>query len=152
MSEATGDVMAVPDPNPVFDLGDPIWINVVGVSETPPDLAPYVGRSISVPSSTTMPPIGTRGILRVSGVNATGYLRNVNGQYEWVLMPAVDPIDALVDSLPGVPWLDSGARLTWLSTARYLRGLGVPSADLDAGLRALWNSEKTELLKEYGVV
>lgn len=143
--------MATPDPNPIFDLGNPTWINVVAVPETPDNLKPYAGRIPSVPNGTPMPPIGTRGVLRISGVDATGYLRNVNGQYEWVLMPPLDPIDALIDSLPGVPWIDSGARLTWLNTGKYLRGLGVSGSDLDAGLRALWNAEKTELLKEYGV-
>ena len=141
----------MPDPNPIFDLGDPIWIQVVAVAETPADLAGYNGRFLSVPNGTSMPPFGTRGVVKVSGVLVPGYLRQNNGNFEWVMMPPVDPIDALIDALPGQAWKDTAARATWRNTALYLRGLGVPGADLDSGLRALWNAERTELLKEYGV-
>ena len=141
----------MPDANPIFDLGNPIWIEVVKVQQTPKDLEPYAGRFLSVPNATAMPPLGTRGIVQVSGVQVPGYLRQDNGNYQWVMMPPVDPLEALIDALPGQPWLDAKARGTWLDTAVYLRGLGVPGSDLDSGLRALWNAERTELLKEYGV-
>jgi hypothetical protein len=140
------------DPNPVFDLGDPIWIQVIAVAETPPELAGYHGRHLSVPNTAVMPPLGTRGIVVVSGVHVPGYLRDGLGGYEWVMMPPVDPIDALVDSLPGPQgWSDAGARGTWLSIAGALRGYGVTGSDLAGGLPALYNAARANLLKEYGV-
>lgn len=141
------------NPNPVFDLGNPTWIRVVTVPETPADMVQWNNYMVAVNNTVTMPPLGTRGILRVSGVEVPGYLRQVSGGgYEWAMMPRVDPIEALVDSLPGRTWMDPAARTVWLNTGSYLRGLGVSGSDLDSGLRSLWNSEKTELLKEYGVI
>lgn len=138
--------------NPVFDLGNPIWIQVVAIAETPSDLAVYAGRYLSVPNTTVMPPIGTRGIVKVSGVQVPGYLRQVNGNYEWVMLPIQDPIDALVDAIPGpIGWSDAGARGTWAAIARALRGYGVSHPDLGYGLPALYSAARTNLLKEYGV-
>lgn len=140
------------NPNPVFDLGNPIWIQAVSVPETPADLVPYAGRFISVPNQTVMPPIGTRGVLVVSGVSVTGYLRQVEGGYQWVMMPPVDPIEALVTSLPGPQgWSDQPSRQVWVNIGAALRGYGVSQSDLAAGLPALYNAERTNLLKEYGV-
>jgi hypothetical protein len=143
----------MPDPNPIFDLGDPIWIQVVAVAETPPGMVGYNGRYLSVPTQAVLPPLGTRGIIRVSGVDVPGYLRQGAGGYEWVMMPPVDPVIALVDSLPGPQgWSDLPSRDTWRSIADYLRGLGVSQPDLSNGLTALYSSARTNLLTEYGVV
>lgn len=142
----------MPTANPVFDLGSPTWVRVVAVPETPSDMTQWNNYMVGVPASATMPPLGTRGTLVVSGVPVTGYLRQVNGNYEWVMMPALDPIEALIDSLPGTTWRDTAARQTWINIGLALRGYGVSQSDLDGGLRSLWNSEKTELLKEYGVI
>ena len=142
------------DPNPIFDLGNPIWIQVVAVAETPANLAGYNGRFLSVPNTAVMPPIGTRGIVQVSGVQVPGYLRQGGqaGGYEWVMMPPVDPIEALINSLPGLKgWSDQAARTTWLNIGAALRGYGVSGSDLAAGLPALYNAARINLLKEYGV-
>lgn len=142
----------MPDATPIFDLGNPIWIRTVAVAETPDHLIEYHNRYPSVPNTTVMPPVGTRGIIVVWGVQAPGYLRQVGGQYEWVMMPPVDPIEALVNSLPGQQgWSDQPSRTTWLNTAVVLRGLGVSGADLEPGLRGLYNAARANLLKQYGV-
>jgi hypothetical protein len=140
------------NPNPVFDLGNPIWIQVVAVAETPANLAAYHGRYLSVPNTTVMPPVGTRGIVIVSGVQVPGFLRQTGGGWEWVMLPPVDPLEAVVNAIPGPQgWSDQGARSTWLSTGAALRGYGVSGADLGPGLTALYNAARTNLLKEYGV-
>jgi hypothetical protein len=142
----------MPDANPIFDLGNPIWIAVVAVAETPAEMLPYAGRFLSIPNESVLPPLGTRGIVKVSDVSVPGYLRQGIQFYEWVMMPLVDPLLAMVDGIPGlVGWSDPGAKGTWRSIADTLRGYGVSSQDLAVGLPALYNSARTNLLQEYGV-
>lgn len=140
------------DPNPIFDLGNPTWIKTVADGQTPGDLAQYANRYPSVAEGVQMPPLGTRGIIIVSGVSLPGYLRQGAEGYEWVIQPLVDPLDAVVDALPGpVGWSDTPSRDVWRNIARALRGYGVGYGDLGYGLPALYNAAKVNLLAEYGV-
>lgn len=140
------------DPNPIFDLGNPTWIRTVADALTPADLIVYANRYPSVAEGVTMPPVGTRGIIQVSGVQLPGYLRQGVEGYEWVIQPLVDPLDALVDGLAGPGgWTDTPSRETWRSIARILRGYGIAGSDLAAGLPALYAAERVNLLAEYGV-
>jgi hypothetical protein len=142
----------MPDSNPVFDLGNPIWIALVAVAQTPAETAGYAGRYLSVPNAAVMPPLGTRGIVQVSGVQVPGYLRQTGGNYEWVMMPLVDPLESAVNALPGPQgWSDQPSRQVWVNIAAYLRGLGVSQSDLGPGLQSLYDSERVNLLKQYGV-
>lgn len=140
------------DPNPIFDLGNPTWIRTVADGTTPADLVQYANRYPSVAEGVPMPPVGTRGIIQVSGVQLPGYLRQGTEGYEWVILPLVDPLDALVDSLPGPQgWTNAEAKGTWRSIARVLRGYGISGGDLATGLPALYAAERVNLLAEYGV-
>lgn len=137
---------------PVYNLGNPIWVAVTAVAETPPEMAVYAGRYLSVPNTADMPPLGTRGIVQVSGVSLHGYLRQTNGQYQWVILPPQDPIEPVIDALPGpAGWSDMPARATWLNIGAALRGYGISGADLASGLPALYNAARANLLAEYGV-
>lgn len=140
------------DANPIFDLGNPIWIQVIAVAETPPQNVAYGGRFLSVPTATVLPPLGTRGIVQVSGVQVSGYLRQNAGAYEWVMMPLVDPVIATVDGLPGPQgWTSLPSRATWRSIADALRGLGVSQPDLATGLGQLYGAARTNVLAEHGI-
>jgi len=140
------------DPNPIFDLGNPTWIRTVADATTPADLVQYANRYPSVAEGVAMPPVGTRGIIQVSGVQLPGYLRQGAEGYEWVILPLVDPLDAVVDALPGPQgWTDLGSRDTWRAIARVLRGYGISFSDLSSGLPALYAAERVNLLAEYGV-
>jgi hypothetical protein len=144
----------VPDANPIFDLGSPTWVQAVAIpGETPADLEQYANYWLPVPAGAIMPPLGTRGIVASNGVQLPGYLRQGGATgYQWVILPPVDPLDALVDRLPGPQgWSDVPSRETWRSTAHALRGYGVSGSDLVSGLPALYSTARINLLAEYGV-
>lgn len=133
---------------PTWNLGNPTWMLVVADEGTPPELSVYHGRYIAVADASAMPPLGVRGNVLVSGVTAPGFLRNVNGQYEWVLTAALDPLEALIDGLPGPGgWSDADARAVWLQIGSFLRGYGIGGSDLAYGLPALFNAARAEVME-----
>lgn len=131
---------------PTWDLGDPTWMEVVADGGTPPELVQYNGRFIAVTDPAEMPPLGVRGNVRVSGVTVPGFLRNVNGSYQWMMTAQLDPLEALVEGLPGPGgWSVPASRQVWLDIGGALRGYGISGADLAYGLPALFNAARAEV-------
>jgi hypothetical protein len=142
------------DPNPIFDLGNPTWVQAVATpGETPAELMQFGNYMLPVIEGVVLPALGTRGIVQSNGVSLPGYLRQGGPTgYQWVILPPVDPIDALVDGVAGPQgWSDVPSRETWRGIAHALRGYGVSGGDLGYGLPALYGAARANLLKEYGV-
>lgn len=136
---------------PVFDLGNPLWIRAVAVTETPDALRPFDGDRLAVLDPGNVPPIGTRGIVRVNNVEVPGYLRiSSNGEYEWVLMPRQDPMEVFIVGLPGWPngWANTDAGMVWYNIGLALRGAGISGQDIANGFNQLFQAAKVEVLAE----
>ena len=118
------------------NLGNPTWLTLVADPSTPANQVQYNGWRIAVPAGTQLPT--SIDSIVVSGVTLWGYARTVNGQVEWVMQPATDPNVTAVNAIPGPGgWTDLGARQVYYNIGLALLQLGVPGADLRAGLKAL---------------
>lgn len=127
------------------NLGNPIWLTLVADGSTPADQVQFNGWRVGIPASTQLP-TSIDSIL-ISGVKLWGYARQGQAGPEWVMQPAVDPNIAAVNVIPGPDgWHDTAARQVFYDIGLALLKLGVPGADLRAGLLALYNAAAAERL------
>lgn len=134
---------------PVFNLGNPIWIRAIADEGTPAELAPYSNRYLAIREEADLPPVGTRGIVVVNGVSVPGYLRNKDGEWQWVITAQQDPMEPLVIGLPGANgWVNQQAGMVWYNIGMSLRGAGISGPDIAYGFAQLFNAARTEILAE----
>lgn len=125
------------------NLGDPIWITMIADASTPAALVPYNGAKVAVPAGTVLPT--SIDSIVINGVTVWGYARNINGEIQWVMQPAVDPNVTAVNAIPGAGgWINLEARQVFYTIGLALLQLGVPGPDVRAGLSQLYSASVAE--------
>jgi hypothetical protein len=139
----------VPYAVPIYNLGNPTWIRAVADDGTPAELQLYANRYLAVREESDLPPTGLPGIVIVNGTSVPGYLRNKDGEWQWVITPQQDPMQALVIGLPGPSgWASQAAGTTWYNVGVALRGAGGNGNEIATAFEQLFNAARTEVMAE----
>lgn len=136
-------------PHNEFDASDLVMIHVIysPADGSPPDTAQYGGAVVGVPPNYI--PLPARG--QLFGVN--GFSRMVDGQWQWVLQGAINPVDAFVDSLTGQGgWVVTASRDDIRLLCQQLLGLGIPSGTIAARIPQVYASIAAEIRAEDALV
>lgn len=130
------------------NLGNPLWITLIADANTPAAFLPYNQGRVAVPAGTVLP----TGIdyLVISGVTVWGYGRAGTSGPEWVMQPAVSPIQLAVNAIPGQSgWTSLAARQVFYDIGQSLLQLGVSGPALAPGLKSLHDAAITNYLAAH---
>lgn len=132
------------DPNE-FNASDLIMVKVIysPPDGSPPESAQYANAIVGIPPNYL--PLPARG--KLFGVN--GFSRQVEGQWQWVLQGAINPVESFVDGLTGLGhWLVPASRADIILLCQQLLGLGIPSGTIAARIPVIYSSIAAEVLAE----
>ena len=137
------------------DLGAHTWLQLIGVQgETPENLMVYAGRLIGLTEQqVAVFPTDHFDILIIDGQQVPGYYTSPGGnEHFWFMQPFPDPNQQAVDIIPGQQgWADPNAKQVYYNIGSALLGLGVPGANVRAGLKQLYDAAvQTHVTQQQG--
>lgn len=131
----------------MIDFGNPTWVTLVSDSGTPPHLVQYAGIRLLLPQGIALPALGAHDTLVVLGVELPGYSRTGSGGFEWVMTPAVDPVIAALNSIPGPGgWKSEAAKALYANIGGALLGQGITLTEVKTALTQLYQGAITNHL------
>lgn len=123
------------------DLGTGRYVVLAADADTPPELAPYAGRTIPIPAAVALP-VGQDALIW-NGVTYWGFARtnSATGETEWVLSAQQNPNLVALNKLPGPGgWLVPASRTAVLTIGRNLLKAGLTGADLRPAMQQLFSA------------
>ena len=123
-----------------INLGTVDMVTFVIDTNTPDALKQYAGVRLLVGPGLTIPPPGTFDTLVISGVSVPGFLRETGtGTYEWVMQPALDPIVAALNAIPGTDgWVSNAARELYRNIGGAMLSRGLTLTETGTALKQLY--------------
>ena len=133
-----------------IDLGAGEVITLVSDSGTPAELTQYAGIRIVWPAGRDLPPLAQYEDLVVVGVHVGGYLRDNNGNLQWVMQGAQDPIVAALDAIPGADgWASGPAKDLYANIGGQLMGRGITLQEARTALTQLYQAAVTNYVAAH---
>jgi hypothetical protein len=125
----------------MIEFGPGDLVTLVADSGTPAELTQYAGIRLVWPKDRALPPLSQYEDLVILGIHAAGYLRNNNGNLQWVIQGLQDPIVAALEAIPGADgWQSDVAKGMYANIGSQLMGRGITLIEAKTALTQLYQS------------